>query len=484
MNCNILLLGQTGVGKSALLNYLAGEKLAESGISSKRGGITRGINKYQIDINGQECSVSDSEGLELNHEKEWEALVDKELFPKAKPKSIFSWYHIVVFCIGASSARVQDYELDIIERLIESQYGVIIALTKSDLASEEELNHIREELLNHFEGSTQITIIPVCSKKRRNNTLEGKEEISSVIIESWEQTLINRLPEHVFSPTFDALDDWLTKTREWLYGQKVGVFHKSRKEIIDELYKRVNNGVKSIDSRLVTRLKRSFKEVSQVNQAIGQALDYESLKAIESSVAPRFNTLEASFAFEGNTVPKIAIAIGLAVSTLFPIVATLATITGVMGIGKGFIEALDEYLINHYCKLARLYHEQEIMMGYRLADTFGYYYGKREVAICYLKGRGAEQNILMFASTIREVERLITAHMIEDGRGEYYVAYYYLSKHTSEGDRIGKKWLKQSYLHGYEDAASAFKFGDIFAKMKEIELLEEEEWENYWNGHD
>ena len=65
MNCNILLLGQTGVGKSSLLNYIAGKELAEAGISSHIGGITRGINKYSVDINGQMCEVSDSEGLEL-----------------------------------------------------------------------------------------------------------------------------------------------------------------------------------------------------------------------------------------------------------------------------------------------------------------------------------------------------------------------------------------------------------------------------------
>ena len=53
MNCNILLLGQTGVGKSSLLNYIAGKELAEAGISSHIGGITRGINKYSVDINGR-----------------------------------------------------------------------------------------------------------------------------------------------------------------------------------------------------------------------------------------------------------------------------------------------------------------------------------------------------------------------------------------------------------------------------------------------
>ena len=72
-------MGLTGVGKSSLINYLAGETVADAGITSGTGGLTRGIHKYPININGQHCMVSDTEGLESSHSKFWQNLMEKEL---------------------------------------------------------------------------------------------------------------------------------------------------------------------------------------------------------------------------------------------------------------------------------------------------------------------------------------------------------------------------------------------------------------------
>ena len=485
IHCNILLLGQTGVGKSALLNYLAGEELADSGVSSTCGGITRGINKYQIDLNGQICSISDSEGLELKYEKEWKRLVDKELFPKSKPKSIASWYHIVLFCIGANSARVQDFELELIDKIIENKYGVIIALTKSDLASEEELDHLQESITNHFGDNSQLIIIPVCSKQRRCNTLEGKEEIASAIINSWEQTLIGKLPEFIFSPVFESLNSWTNHTREWLYSQRIGILHNTKTEVLNKLNEKITKKINEINSNLISRQKRSLNEVSQVNQAIGQVLDFKTLKSMNSSIAPRIDTLESSLVFGEKTGAKIALGMGLtAISVFFPIAGIAASLglTVKSLFQKSPIEEIDESFVNQYYRLTRLYSEREDMMGYVIADAFGYYYGRREIAIGYLKGRGMEQSDKRFEATIREVEQMIEEYNIEDGRGEYYVSYYYYSKRTKKGDDIGKRWLKKSVSHGYEDAMAVFKFGDVFSLMRTVEIDEETELENYWRS--
>ena len=77
---------------------------------------------------------------------------------------------------------------------------------------------------------------------------------------------------------------------------------------------------------------------------------------------------------------------------------------------------------------------------------------------------------------------MIEEYNIEDGRGEDYVSYYYYSKRTKEGDDIGKRWLKKSVSHGYEDAMAVFKFGDVFSLMKTVEIDEETELENYWRS--
>ena len=72
-------MGITGVGKSSLINYLAGEELAEAGISSQAGGLTRGIHKYSISINSQPCNVFDSEGLETSHSEYWKDMMEQDI---------------------------------------------------------------------------------------------------------------------------------------------------------------------------------------------------------------------------------------------------------------------------------------------------------------------------------------------------------------------------------------------------------------------
>lgn len=488
MNCNILLLGQTGVGKSALLNYLAGETLAESGISAKTGGVTRGINKYKINLNGQACQISDSEGLELTHEKEWRKLVDDELFSEKEHDKISSWYHIIIFCIGANS-RVQDYELNLIDDIIKNNYGIIIALTKADLATEDELSAIEKDIVDHFEDSSLLRFIPVCSVQRRNNQLEGKEEIAEAIIGSWETTILNRLPEHIYYPIYDQLDKWFDKTLTWLSEEKIGLFQKSKNDVLTALNNRIKIIVDKNNRIIKTRQEQAFKEISAVNKALGQVLDFKSITSPTSSLALKIEKLDSSFVFEDNTGKNIAMAGGLAaLSFILPgIGVTLATI-GVLAkslFGMSPIEELQSALHYQYRTLVKLYSEREIVYEYVLADLLGYYYGTREVAIAALKGRGMEKNSDLFSEKIEEVENTLTEYGLEDGRGEYYLAYYYFSPYSGDTKRNlqkAKNWLRLSVSHNYPDALEVNQFGDVFSRMSLQEKKDEEEINNNWYG--
>lgn len=107
---NVLLLGQTGVGKSSLVNTIFGEDLAKVSHTKPE---TRGFHIYnspQIPIN-----IIDSEGYELANpevfKKSFNDYIEQN-FTQADKQIHICWY-----CISISSARVLPYDLDNIEFL-------------------------------------------------------------------------------------------------------------------------------------------------------------------------------------------------------------------------------------------------------------------------------------------------------------------------------------------------------------------------------
>lgn len=111
---NVLLLGQTGVGKSSLVNTIFGEDLAAvSDIKPK----TRGFHIYnspKIPVN-----VIDSEGYELANPDDFKESLDQFIeqnFVEANKQIHICWY-----CISISSNRVLPYDLDNIEYLTKQK---------------------------------------------------------------------------------------------------------------------------------------------------------------------------------------------------------------------------------------------------------------------------------------------------------------------------------------------------------------------------
>lgn len=121
---NILVLGKSGVGKSTLINTIFREKIAATGMGKP---VTKHLQK--VSRKDVPITIYDSKGLELSAEVQKE--VHKEIFSliednKKKKEKI----HLAYYCIQASSSRIEDTEIELIEE-ISKKIPVIIVLTQS-----------------------------------------------------------------------------------------------------------------------------------------------------------------------------------------------------------------------------------------------------------------------------------------------------------------------------------------------------------------
>lgn len=480
MNCNILVMGLTGVGKSSLINYLAGEELSEAGLASGSGGLTRGIHTYPMLINGQNCMVSDSEGLEASHSAFWQQMMEKELLKVDVNKPISQWYHIVVYCIGANGGRVQDIEIDMLKKLNEAGYGVIVAFTKADLASDEDLSNMQAAIEDSFEYYPDFYFIPVCSKKTRSSQLEGKEALSNAIIDAWGDSMINRIPKMVYDPIIDAFPQWVEDTINWIDNQEIGLglFRQSKDDVLKALNTKVRDKVNSMAKSIKKRKDNAFNEISQVYSMLNVVLDTKALSAIDPKFNNKIERLESSFVFDSNTERNSWLAVGgggllLAAPYLAPFIGVGALILNAWDRDNQREEMVDAF-INQATKINRSFCEQKYALRYSIAAMLGYMSGYRELGICYLKGRGTEQNYDKFIDCLNEIINYHEENSeYQDNVAEYYIGYAFA---MSEDSNNANYWFQQSANHGNERARMILNGKN----MKHVESLNDKDYEKEW----
>ena len=115
---NIAIVGQTGVGKSSLLNYLLDLDPNDGGAKTGVGApVTKnGFHQYKHKIKDIPVCVFDSWGLEVGKEDQWTKDLENELKNRGVDKPASKWFHSVFYCIAASGSRVQDADIKIIQK--------------------------------------------------------------------------------------------------------------------------------------------------------------------------------------------------------------------------------------------------------------------------------------------------------------------------------------------------------------------------------
>ncbi len=168
---NIVVVGRSGVGKSSFLNYAAGKKVFETGMGDP---VTQSYFDV-IDVNIPQknvvYSLYDTKGLEAGNTEEWKKAIYSEIERRDESDNIYDWFHTIIYCIDASSKRIQPFEINAVKELA-GQGSVLVLLTKKDLVTPDILDSLKKQLLS--EVGDKVQVLSVCSVSTRTRKGESK----------------------------------------------------------------------------------------------------------------------------------------------------------------------------------------------------------------------------------------------------------------------------------------------------------------------
>lgn len=154
-NANILVVGATGVGKSALVNKIFGVDFSKVGTGKP---VTQETTRYTV--KDMPITLFDTKGYELASEEHSRFLKEMQLYMNDSAKKINDQVHIVWYCIAAPNSRVTDMDIAMIEQFMKTGKPVAVIFTKSDMSAMEDIEAMADTLaptgVESFYVSTQF----------------------------------------------------------------------------------------------------------------------------------------------------------------------------------------------------------------------------------------------------------------------------------------------------------------------------------------
>ena len=158
---NILVAGQTGVGKSTLVNGVFGEAFAATAAGSP---VTQHAEWFVSDT--VPLRILDTRGLEAKDYSVTLNALQAEINNSRAQHDERNQLHMAWVCISTPSSRVQECELDIIKLLNKYDIPVIIVLTKYD-DDEEFPDIVRQIMVKRGANFTDIVAVRALARKAR-----------------------------------------------------------------------------------------------------------------------------------------------------------------------------------------------------------------------------------------------------------------------------------------------------------------------------
>ena len=275
---NVLIIGKSGVGKSSLLNYMFGRELQKVGVGAPVTimEVKEFVYKYDDHF---EMHIYDTWGLEPSAQKaeEWKETIFEEIGRHDK-KNISEWFNTIIFCLNAKSARVEDFEIDIMEELLREKNHVTVALTHCNSKSDPDgivlRESVKEELTKRrIEAPDDRNFVFVSNvrKKLLGGTVEqfGREEIFISIIRNVWASLKSKVPyltRRKFENSFARKKAELLKKPESLKW----IVPFMRKNRIKVLEREINKNCDAFVNELVSEINEMYSDAVEYYTAISR----------------------------------------------------------------------------------------------------------------------------------------------------------------------------------------------------------------------
>lgn len=273
---NIAVIGKTGVGKSTLVNYLFNkENVVETGVGKP---ITeKGFHKVNFEINSVPATLFDSWGLEVGKADLWMEELIRELKGRDIDKPASEWFHTVLYCVAASSARIEDFEIKIINHFINSKYNVVIVFTKSDLVEDKDIVQLKQTINNEIKN--ELVFCEVCSEEKilKSGKTEkfGAPELYTIINQGFWESITLRLPERCINIFIKIIESWERQQYSFI-DRMTGNFNPDK--VYNEIEYRSQILISSLESeKCMHVISKEVERTIELYENFSQMLDFHQL---------------------------------------------------------------------------------------------------------------------------------------------------------------------------------------------------------------